>query len=243
MVIRAGAVPIKTLATRAGRAGRALATTIDRPVQSAAEEALAGESDEAALVAVQASTGDMLAVANRPVGSSLNRALEGTYAPGSTFKVVSTAALLRDGLSVGETVDCPPRSAPAGGGSRTSRAAPRGRSRSAATSRCRATPPSSRSRPASHPTRCAARRRDYGLGRELGLSLPAASGRVPPGDDAVERAAAMIGQHEILASPLAMALVAATVAEGRWGRPACSPTTRRRPGPRWRPRSAIRCAR
>ena len=158
VVIRAGAVPIETLATRAGRPGRALATTIDRRVQSAAEEALAGESDEAALVAVQPSTGDVLAVANRPVGSSFNRALEGTYAPGSTFKVVSTAALLRDGLSVGETVDCPATIGAGGRRFKNFEGGAEGRSRSAATSRCRATPRSSRSRLASHPARCAAQR-------------------------------------------------------------------------------------
>jgi cell division protein FtsI/penicillin-binding protein 2 len=55
-------------------------------VQAAAEEALAGRSDEAALVAVQPSTGDILAVANRPVESSYDRALEGTHAPGSTSR-------------------------------------------------------------------------------------------------------------------------------------------------------------
>ena len=47
------------------------------------------------------------------------------------------------------------------------------------------------------------------------LALPAAKARVPPGKTGVERAAAMIGQHRIVASPLAMAGVAATVADGR----------------------------
>jgi cell division protein FtsI/penicillin-binding protein 2 len=43
-------------------------------VQAAGEEALAGRSDDAALVAVQPSTGDILAVANRPVESSYDGA-------------------------------------------------------------------------------------------------------------------------------------------------------------------------
>jgi cell division protein FtsI/penicillin-binding protein 2 len=54
---------------------------------------------------------------------------------------------------------------------------------------------------------------------------------VPPGKDAVERAAAMIGQHEILASPLSMALVAATVADGRWRAPRLLPSDPRAAGP------------
>ena len=85
--------------------------------------------------------------------------------------------------------------------------------------------------------------RDYGLGRELGLPVPAASGQVPPGEDAVERAAAMIGQHEILASPLSMALVAATVAEGRWRAPRLLAGEPQKAGPALAGWSATRCAR
>ena len=51
--------------------------------------------------------GDVLAVANRPSDSAYDRALTGLYPPGSTFKVVSTAALLRAGLDPDRTVDCP----------------------------------------------------------------------------------------------------------------------------------------
>ena len=58
-------------------------------------------------MAVQPSTGDVLAAANRPA-DDFDRALQGRYPPGSTFKVVSTAALLRDGLDPGTVVDCPP---------------------------------------------------------------------------------------------------------------------------------------
>ena len=231
VVIRDGDVPIETLATRAGRPGRALATTIDRRVQGAAEEALTGRSDEAALVAVRPSTGDVLAVANRPVESSYNRALEGTYAPGSTFKVVSTAALLRDGLSVGETVSCPPTIEAGGRQFKNFEGGAAGRvpfSRDFAVS-CNTAFVALAPRLAPDALRRTAR--DYGLGRKLDLAVPAAGGQVPPGADEVERAAAMIGQHEILASPLSMALVAATVAEGRWRAPRLLASDPRRAGP------------
>ena len=219
VVIRAGATPIETLATRRGRRGRALATTLDTRVQAAAEAALAGRSDEAALVAVQPSTGDVLAVANRPLESSYDRALEGTYAPGSTFKVVSTAALLRDGLSVEDTVRCPPTITAGGRQFKNFEGGAAGAvpfSRDFAVS-CNTAFVSLAPRLA--PDALSRTARDYGLGRKLDLAVPAAGGQVPPGKDAVERAAAMIGQHEILASPLAMASVAATVAAGRWRAP------------------------
>ena len=231
VVIRAGAVPIETLATRAGRSGRAVATTLDRGVQAGAEEALAGTSDEAALVAVQPSTGNVLAVANRPVASSYNRALEGLYAPGSTFKVVSTAALLRDGLDVADTVRCPPTIEAGGRQFKNFEGGAAGAvpfSRDFAVS-CNTAFVSLAPRLA--PGALGRTARDYGLGRKLDLAVPAASGRVPPGDDAVERAAAMIGQHEIVASPLAMALVAATVADGRWRAPRLLASDPKQAGP------------
>jgi cell division protein FtsI/penicillin-binding protein 2 len=99
VVIRARGVPIETLHRRRGRRGRPLRTTLDRRVQEAAEEALGDRREKAALVALQPSTGDILAVANRPVDSTYDRALEGHYAPGSTFKVITTPALLRAGLT------------------------------------------------------------------------------------------------------------------------------------------------
>ena len=65
-----------------------LETTIDLDVQRAAEQALGTTKKKMALVALQPSTGDVLAVANRPGGLTLDRALTGLYPPGSTFKVV-----------------------------------------------------------------------------------------------------------------------------------------------------------
>ncbi len=59
----------------------------------------------------------------------------------------------------------------------------------------------------------------FGLGVDPKLELDAFGGDVPPGKDETEEAAAMIGQARILASPLAMAGVAATVQSGEWHRP------------------------
>jgi hypothetical protein len=74
-------------------------TTLDRRLQTAADRAAA------ALVAVRPSTGEVLAVADRleePRG-----ALMSLNPPGSTFKVVTGAALLDDGMAPDTPVDYP----------------------------------------------------------------------------------------------------------------------------------------
>ena len=62
-------------------------------------------------------------------------------------------------------------------------------------------------------------RAGFGLGERLDPGAPAVAADVPPPRDAVGKAAMLIGQDRIVASPLAMAGVAATVADGRWRAP------------------------
>jgi cell division protein FtsI/penicillin-binding protein 2 len=219
IVVRAGGAPTETLYRRRGRAGRTVRTTIDPRVQRAAESALGRRRDEAALVAIQPSTGNVLAVANRPTESTYDRALVGLYPPGSTFKVISTAALLRDGLDVGDQVSCP-RTIDVGGKSfRNFEGSAAGAvpfSQDFAQS-CNTAFVSLAGRlPRDALARAAL---DFGLGRDFRFPIEAAGGKVPPGRDRVARAATMIGQDRIVASPLAMAGVAATVAAGRWRAP------------------------
>jgi len=222
---------IETLLRREGRPGRSLRTTLDAYLQGAAEEALGDLERNAALVAVQPSTGDILAAANRPGDSSYDRALLGRYAPGSTFKVISTAALMRDGLVLDETVDCPKNATVGGRSFRNFEGNAQGAvpfredfaqsCNTAFVSLADRLSPSALSRTA----------RDFGLGRTLRLGVQVADARVPPGKDAVGRAAAMIGQDRILVSPLTMAGVAATVVEGRWRASRLLANDPRRAGP------------
>jgi len=221
----------RTLLERRARDGRALRTTLDLDVQAAAEAALGDEERNAALVAVQPSTGDVLAVANRPAGSSLNRAFTGLYPPGSTFKVVTTAALLRAGLDPGETVPCPRTTVVDGRSFRNFEGGAAGdvpfRTDFAESCNTAFVSLADRLR------RDALTRtgRAFGLGEPLSLGLPAAEAKVPPAVGATGRAAMMIGQDRIVATPLAMAGVAATVADGRWRAPRLVAADRRRAGP------------
>ena len=219
IVIRAGGVPVETLLERPGRDGRPLHTTLSLDVQRAAETALGDRDDEAALVAVQPSTGDILAVANRPADEAFDRALDGRYPPGSTFKVVTTAALLRAGLSPDETVDCPKTILVGGRSFKNFEGSAQGAVPFAEdfAQSCNTAFVSLTERLA--PDALTKAGRDFGLGEPLKLGMPAAEADVPPGRDLAARASAMIGQDRILASPLSMAGVAATVADGRWRAP------------------------
>jgi cell division protein FtsI/penicillin-binding protein 2 len=216
--------PTATLLRRAGRKGQSLRTTIDRDVQQAAETALGPRRDKAAVVALQASTGDILAVANRPTDQTFNRAIDGRYPPGSTFKVISTAALLRDGLKTSDTVECPKTITIGGKQFKNFEGEAAGAvpfSTDFAQSCNTAFVSLAKRLSADALTRTA---RDFGLGRTR-------ASQVPPGTDSVERAAAMIGQARIVASPLAMAGVAATVADGRWRVPRLISTNPHSSGP------------
>lgn len=87
----------KTLLTLAkGKAGQ-LRTTLSAPAQRAAEKAVARHANSS-VVAVQPSSGEVLAVANHR-GDEFNAALEGKLAPGSTMKIVSAAMLIDKGVT------------------------------------------------------------------------------------------------------------------------------------------------
>ena len=225
---REGGTERATLLERRAADGRSLRTTLDLDVQSAAEDALGDREGNASLVAVKPSTGDVLAVANRPANGSLNRAFTGLYPPGSTFKVVTTAALLRAGLDVGETVNCPATKVVDGRSFRNFEGGASGSVpfRTDFAESCNTAFISLADRLERNDLTETAR--DFGLGERLALGLPAAEASVPAAKDATGRAAMMIGQDRIVASPLAMAGVAATVAAGRWHSPRLVAADRRR---------------
>ena len=202
-----------------GEDGQALETTLDPRVQEAAEAALDSLAKPAALVAMQPSTGELLAVVNSPF-HGYNRALLGRYPPGSTFKVVTAG-----GPAGGRPAPHRRGRLPQGGqGRRPHLRQLRGRGAGP-------DPVLQRLRPLlQHRLRAAggqaAGRRRAGRGRRpVRLrarpvpGIPAVTSQVPPPSDRADLAAESFGQGRVTASPLQMALVAATVAEGRWRQP------------------------
>jgi cell division protein FtsI/penicillin-binding protein 2 len=87
--------------------GRPVQTSIEMRVQRAASQAVSAVATRKPvdLVAIQPSTGKVLAVVERPGG--FDRALEGEFPPGSTFKVVTASALAKTGMRTTSAVQCP----------------------------------------------------------------------------------------------------------------------------------------
>lgn len=84
-----------------------LRTTLSAGVQAAAEQAVKGFA-ESSVVAVQPSTGEVLAVANHRA-DGFNAAFQGQVAPGSTMKIVTAAMLIDNGVtSMNGPAPCPP---------------------------------------------------------------------------------------------------------------------------------------
>lgn len=91
----------------AAKLGAPVRTSINMAAQVAASEAVAAAKTKKPvdLVVMQASTGRVLAVVERPGG--FDRALQGIFPPGSTFKIVTASALAKTGLTPASPVQCP----------------------------------------------------------------------------------------------------------------------------------------
>lgn len=197
--------------------GTPLRLTLDPAVQQAADAALAGapEGKRAALVVVQPSTGDVLAVANDgPDGPGVDRALTGRYPPGSAFKIASTLALLRQGLTPDEVVPCPATVTVSGKSFKNAEDEVLGDQpfRTDFAHSCNTAFVGSADRVSSAQLQTAAADLGY---TSYDLGIGAFGADVPITEDEVEHAAQLIGQGKVLASPLAVAVSAAAVADGQ----------------------------
>ncbi len=223
------------------RQGDTVVTTIDPAVQEAAVAALGAQ--QGAVVAIDPRTGDVLAMVSSPTydpnllsshdgneirtawdaleadpaNPRLNRAASETFAPGSTFKVITAAAALERGVQPDDTyadptfLDLPQTSAQIGN--------------------------FSQGRPCSNGQRITLQRalevscnttfgqigldlgadaliqtaEAFGLNSDLEFDLPTATSRIPKELDAPATAQSAIGQRDVRVSPLQMALVAASI--------------------------------
>lgn len=204
---------INQVLSRKPTPGEPLETTLDLETQSAAELAVAPETETTAVVVVKASTGEILAAANAPGPTSYNTAFIGRYAPGSTFKVVTAYTLMRQGVVEPATpVQCPDTTVVDGKRFKNydrGIVGPTPSFAQAFAASCNTTMVDFADDIGAH--QLAATATQFGFGASWDLGLDAFSGSVPAERDLVTRAADMIGQGKVEASPLMMAMAAAAV--------------------------------
>ncbi|WP_433893754.1 penicillin-binding transpeptidase domain-containing protein [Streptomyces sp. CA-111067] len=199
-----------------------LPTTLDARLQAAAEKAVAGH-DRASATALDIRDGSILAVANTPPEGE-DVALQGIDAPGSTFKIVTAAALIQhSGMEPGSPAPC-----------RATDNVPEGRiyhndsaglHNENADLRWDFANSCNTGFIALAPHLGAAALR--ATAAQFGLTQPWNIGTITPNDQPGfpdgrgpdEFTSEMIGQGEVVANPLIMASIAATAATGRFSQP------------------------
>ncbi|MFF8592624.1 penicillin-binding transpeptidase domain-containing protein [Streptomyces sp. NPDC015220] len=217
----AAETPLITLAK--GKAGR-LRTTLSASAQAAAEQAVR-KFAESSVVAVEASTGEVLAVANHR-DDAFNAAFLGRLAPGSTMKIISAATLIDNGITTAAgPAPCPPEAVWQSQtfhnltGMQPNEHATL--SESFARSCNTAFVKYADEVKVDSLTREAQDR--FGLGRDdWKTGIPSFDGSVPA-SGGPDTAANMIGQGQVQMSPLNMASVTATAMTGRFRQPVLVP--------------------
>jgi peptidoglycan glycosyltransferase len=225
--------------------GGTLTLTLDPLAQAAAEEALG--RNKGAVAAIDFRTGNVLAITTfprynpnvlsghdpdriraawkqlnqDPDAPLLNRAAGGLYPPGSTFKVVTAAAALENGVTTSQqlpkrTTYVPPQTRRPignfGGGSCPSAAGDRITLSEALTVSCNTT--FAELGVTLGAEKLVAEAEKFGLNDSLEYQLPAAESSIPRELDPPAEAQSAIGQRDVRVSPLQMASIAATIANG-----------------------------
>jgi hypothetical protein len=213
-VQNAGGAPVTRLASFPGQPGQAVTTSLDPRVQRAAEAALGtSKHPDVAMVAMRASTGQVLAIAANPL-SGYDTALQGAYPPGSTFKVLTSTALFRKGLTPASAASCPPTLTVDGEKFHNAEGdQPVSTLNAAFVESCNTAFLGLAIAHLSAADFTAAAQL-YGLQRTPMLGLPAFAANVPAPASPTELAADAMGQGRLTFSPLGMATVAASIDSG-----------------------------
>ncbi|MFK0251109.1 penicillin-binding transpeptidase domain-containing protein [Amycolatopsis azurea] len=196
----------------------AVVSTLSVKAQGSAERALAPVPTAAALVAIQPSTGEILAVAqNAPADAQGAIALTGRFPPGSTMKIATAVAALSAGsVRADSPVDCP------GTATFENRTVPNEGKfalgvvplSTAFAKSCNTTfAKLSTDLPPAALTDAA---RDLGVGADFVIpGLTTITGSVPPANTVAQRAENGFGQGTVVTSPFGLAVATATVQSGK----------------------------
>ncbi|MET8676937.1 penicillin-binding transpeptidase domain-containing protein [Streptomyces sp. NPDC004647] len=195
-----------------------LRTTLDTRMQSVAEQTV-NKHPKASAVAIKPTTGEILAVANSPAGE-YNAALQGSLAPGSTMKVISSAMLLDKGMAGYDKPHPCPKYAEYGGWKFQNDKKFEIKNGTFAQSFARScnTAFITQAKKLGDDALTQEARDVFGIGLNWRTGVSTFDGAVPVQADA-PKAASLIGQGGVRMNPLTMASVAATVHSGGFHQP------------------------
>ncbi|WP_432097408.1 penicillin-binding transpeptidase domain-containing protein [Streptomyces sp. bgisy100] len=200
-----------------GRPGT-LRTTLDSELQTVTEKA-AGKRPKAAAAVLDPDTGEILAAANSPA-RGFNTAFQGSFAPGSTMKVISSALLIdKDLAAYGKPHPCPKYVTYGGWKFQNDDKfeIKRGTFEQSFARSCN-TAFISQAEKLDDDDLTKEARDVFGIGLTWETGVPSFDGAVPVQTGA-PKAASLIGQGGVRMNPLTMASVASTVRSGAFHQP------------------------
>ncbi|GAB3983854.1 hypothetical protein GCM10029978_091780 [Actinoallomurus acanthiterrae] len=210
---------VKAVGGFTGKPGQDVRTSLDLHIQQALSNALKGQKKPTSMVALRPATGQILGVGNIPGG--FDRAMQGIYPPGSTFKVVTAYALLQAGLTPSSKVQCP-KKANIGGqvihNSEDEGGAADMTFKDALAQSCNTAFSLQTQKLLSAP-KLASAASTFGFNQKIDPGVTVRPGSFPTPTSDAEKAVAGFGQGRDLANALSMAGVAAGVADGTWRPP------------------------
>ncbi|MDX3241743.1 MULTISPECIES: penicillin-binding transpeptidase domain-containing protein [unclassified Streptomyces] len=193
-------------------------TTLSPTLQAAAEQQVA-KTARSSVVVMRPSTGEILAVANASPG--FNTAFNGSLAPGSTMKVITSSLLIEKGLASADKVHPCPKTFTYGGWKfhNDDDFQIKGGSFKASFARSCNTAFISQAPELDNNSLTKQAQQVFGLSMDnWAIGVPSFDGSVPV-QSAAQMAASLIGQGGVRMNPLNMASVASTVKAGTFHQP------------------------
>ncbi|MGW4434407.1 penicillin-binding transpeptidase domain-containing protein [Streptomyces sp. NPDC004596] len=193
-------------------------TTLSPALQATAEQQV-DKRDHASVVVVRPSTGEILAVANS--GHGFNTAFQGSLAPGSTMKVITSSLLIDKGLASADKKHPCPKTFTYGGWKfhNDDDFEIKGGTFKASFARSCNTAFISQAKKLENDDLTKQAQQVFGLSmNNWAVGVPTVDGSVPV-QSAAQMAASLIGQGGVRMNPLNMASVAATVQSGAFHQP------------------------
>ncbi|MET8247054.1 penicillin-binding transpeptidase domain-containing protein [Streptomyces sp. NPDC005202] len=193
-------------------------TTLSPTLQAAAEQQVA-KQERASVVVMRPSTGEILAVANTSHG--FNTAFQGSLAPGSTMKIITSSLLIEKGLASADKAHPCPKTFTYGGWKfhNDNDFEIKGGTFKASFARSCNTAFISQAKKLKNADLTQQAQQVFGLSRDnWAIGVPSFDGAVPV-QSAAQMAASLIGQGGVRMNPLNMASVASTVKAGVFHQP------------------------